>query len=77
METLTATTARRQIDQLIESVEQNHDTIQITGKATNAILIAESDWNVIQEILVPGMRASIKKALKTHRHFTRSRTLRS
>ena len=69
MKTLTATEAHKQIYQLLELVEKNHETIQITGKAANAILIAESDWNAIQETLylfaVPGMRASIKKGLKT------------
>ncbi len=69
MKTMTATEARKKIYQLLEFVEKNHETVQITGKAGDAILIAKSDWNAIQETLyllaVPGMRASIKKGLKT------------
>lgn len=68
MQTLTATQARKNIYQLLELLEKNHETVQITGKTTNAILITESDWNAIQETLyllsVPGMRESIKKGLK-------------
>ena len=69
MQTLTATEARKDIYRLLELVEKNHETVHITGKIANAILIAESDWNAIQETLyllsVPGMRESIRKGLKT------------
>lgn len=69
MKTLTATEARKNIYHLLALVEKNHETVQITGKVANAILIAESDWNAIQETLyllsVPGMRESIRKGLKT------------
>jgi len=40
----------------------------ITGKRNNAVLIAESDWQSIQETLfllsVPGVRKSIVQGLK-------------
>lgn len=69
MQSLTATQARKEIYRLIESLAQNHEAIQITGKTTNAILISESDWNAIQETLhllsIPGMGKSIKEGIKT------------
>lgn len=69
MKTLTATQARKDIYRIIESLGQSHEAIQITGKAGNAILISESDWNAIQETLyllsIPDIRATVKKGLKT------------
>ncbi len=68
MKTLTATQARKEIYRLMESLEQEHEIIQITGKSGNAFLISEADWNAIQETLyllsIPGMRSSIKKGMK-------------
>lgn len=69
MKNITATQARKDIYNLIEAVEANHEPIQINSKRSNAVLIAESDWRAIQETLyllsVPGMRESIQKGLKT------------
>ena len=43
--------------------------MRIAGKRNNAVLVAEDDWNAIQETLyllsVPGMRESIREGLKT------------
>ena len=69
MKTLTVSEARTKIYKLLDETAESHRPIQITGKRANAILIAEEDWNAIQETLylvsIPGMRESIKKGLKT------------
>ena len=69
MNSITATEARKQLYTLIDNIAESHHPIQITGKRSSAILISEEDWRAIQETLflqsIPGMRASIKKGLKT------------
>jgi antitoxin YefM len=69
MQTYTATQVRMNIYNLVAQTELNHEPLQITGKKNNAILIAESDWNAIQETLyllsVPGMGESILEGMKT------------
>jgi len=69
MKTITATTARSNLYQLIDETANIHEPIQITGKRANAILIAEDDWRAIQETLyllsIPGMRESIREGLAT------------
>jgi PHD/YefM family antitoxin component YafN of YafNO toxin-antitoxin module len=46
-----------------------HEPLLITGKRSNVIMVAEEDWNAIQETLhllsVPGMRESIQAGLAT------------
>lgn len=67
MHTIPATKARAQLYRLIDAA--GHEPVQITGKRGNAILVSESDWRSIQETLyllsVPGMRASVRRGLKT------------
>ena len=69
MTTLTATQARAQLYQLLDSTAKSHTPVQITGKRNNGILISEEDWRSIQETLyllsIPGMRESIRRGLKT------------
>ena len=69
MNSITATEARKQLYTLLDIVAESHHPIQITGKRSSAILISEEDWRAIQETLslqsIPGMKASIKKGLKT------------
>jgi len=69
MNSITATEARKQLYTLIDNIAESHHPIQITGKRSSAILISEEDWRAIQETLflqsISGMRASIKKGLKT------------
>ena len=69
MNSITATEARKQLYTLIDNIAESHHPIQITGKRSSAILISEEDWRAIQETLflqsIPGMKASIKKGLKT------------
>jgi prevent-host-death family protein len=69
MLTITATEARSKIYQLLDDASDSHEPIQITGKRSNAVLIAEEDWRSIQESLhllsIPGMRDSIREGLAT------------
>ena len=69
MTTITATEARKLLYKLLDDVSDSHEPIQITGKRSSAILIAEDDWRAVQETLylhaVPGMRESILAGLNT------------
>ena len=69
MQTVTATTARSMIYKLLDDASDSHEPIQITGKRSSAVLIAEDDWRAIQESLylvsIPGMRESIRSGLAT------------
>ncbi len=69
MTTLTATLARTKLYSLLDEVAHSHEPIQITGKRSNGVLIAEDDWRAIQETLfltsIPGMKDSIVKGMKT------------
>ena len=63
MTTLKVTEARANLYKLIDDTLVNHEPVVITGKRGNAVLLAEDDWNAINETLhllsVPGMRESI------------------
>ena len=69
MQTVTATTARSMIYKLLDDASDSHEPIQITGKRSSAVLVAEDDWRAIQESLylvsIPGMRESIRAGLAT------------
>ena len=69
MTTLNATEARSRLYALIDETSESHEPILITGKRGNAILLAEEDWNAINETLhllsIPGMRESIREGLET------------
>jgi antitoxin YefM len=69
MTTITATEARKILYKLLDQVADSHAPIQITGKRSNAVLIAEDDWRAVQETLylhaVPGMRESIIEGMAT------------
>jgi len=62
-----ATEARSKLYTLIDETTETHQPITITGKRGNAVLLAEEDWNAINESLhllsVPGMRESIREGL--------------
>ncbi len=64
MQTLTASEARANLYRLIDETAESHEPIVISGKRSNAVLLAAEDWSAIQETLfllaVPGMRESIK-----------------
>ena len=67
MSTLTASDARKTLYRLLDDTARDHEPILITGPRANAILIAEEDWNSIQETLfllgIPGMRESIRQGM--------------
>ncbi len=67
MTTLTASEARANLYRLMDEAAESHQPIVISGKRSNAVLIAEEDWTAIQETLfllsVPGMRESIKAGM--------------
>ena len=69
MTSLTASKARANLFKLLDRSHIVHEPIQITGKKGNAVLVAEEDWQAIQETLyllsVPGMRRSILKGMAT------------
>jgi prevent-host-death family protein len=69
MTTIKATEARAKLYRLIDQAVESHEPIQITGKRSNAILIAEEDWRAIQETIyllsIPGLRESIRRGLRT------------
>lgn len=64
MHTHTASEARANLYRLIDTAQQSHEPIMISGKRSSAVLISSEDWHAIQETLhllaVPGMRESIK-----------------
>jgi len=68
MTILNATDARSKLYTLIDETASTHEPIVITGKRTNAVLLAESDWKAINETLhllsIPGMRESIKAGME-------------
>lgn len=69
MTTLNATEARARFYKLIDEVSQVHEPVVITGKRSNAVLLAEEDWNAINETLyltsIPGVRESIIEGMAT------------
>jgi prevent-host-death family protein len=68
MAVLTASNARANLYRLIDQANESHEPVVISGKRNNAVLIAEEDWDSIQETLyltsVPGMRESIINGMK-------------
>ena len=69
MTTLDATEARSRLHNLIDETAQTHRPILIMGKRGNAVLLAEEDWNAINETLylvsIPGMRESIREGMES------------
>ena len=49
MTTLDATEAVSRLHNLIDEAAQTHRPIMITGKRGNAVLLAEEDWNAIND----------------------------
>ena len=69
MTTFTASQARAKLCKLLDEAAASHEPVQITGKRSKAVLVAEEDWRAIQETLyllsIPGMRESVRGGLKT------------
>ncbi|MDA7754865.1 type II toxin-antitoxin system Phd/YefM family antitoxin, partial [Pseudomonadales bacterium] len=51
MTTLNVTEARANLYKLIDDTTASHEPVVITGKRGNAVLLAEDDWNAINETL--------------------------
>ena len=68
MTTVNVTEARANLYKLIDDASVSHEPVVITGKRGNAVLLAEGDWNEINETLyllsVPGMRESIIEGMQ-------------
>lgn len=68
MKTITVTKARERLYKLLNEAAESHEPVQITGRHTNAVLVAEEDWRAVQETLhllsIPGMRESIREGLE-------------
>ena len=68
MATLNATEAKANLYKLIADTSVNHEPVIIIGKRGNAVLLAEDDWNAINETLhllsVPVMRESILEGMQ-------------
>jgi len=62
-ETVTATEAKNEIQNLIDETAESHRPILITTERHNAVLLSEEDWNALQETLhilsIPALRESI------------------
>jgi len=69
MSTITLAQAKSQLDHFVEESGRSHQPILITGNRHNAVLLAEADWNAIQETLyllsIPGMRKSLVEGMRT------------
>jgi antitoxin YefM len=69
MSMITATEAKSNLFRLLDELEVTHQPILIQGERSNAVLLAEADWQAINETLyllsVPGMRESILEGMNT------------
>jgi prevent-host-death family protein len=69
MSSINITNARKDLYKIVESVNESHEPIHITGKKSSAVLIGEDDWKSIEETLylssIQGMRESIIDGMKT------------
>ena len=66
--TVNVTEARTNLYKMIDYASVSHEPVFITGKRGNAVLLAEDDWNAINEtsylLSVPGMRESIIEGMQ-------------
>lgn len=66
---MSATKARADIFNLIEETAISHEPVVITSKRYNVVMVAQEDWNAIQETLhllsIPNMRESIIEGINT------------
>ena len=67
MITVSVNEASDKLPDLVENTIEKREPVLISGKKNNAVLMAESDWQAMNETLqllsVPGMRDAIKKGL--------------
>jgi antitoxin YefM len=66
---INSTTARNNFFKVMEEVIESHESVMITGKKGNVVMVSEEDWRSIQETLylcsIPGMRDKIMKGMAT------------
>ena len=66
---MNASEAQEKLYRLLDESAAGHEPVLITGPRASAVLVAEEDWNAIQETLyllsVPGMRESVAEGLAT------------
>ena len=69
MPVINSTTARNNFFKVMEEVINSHESVIITGKKGNVVMISEEDWSSIQETLylcsIPGMREKIIEGIAT------------
>lgn len=69
MHIVTENEARAELPYLIDEAARTHEPITITSASHSAVLVAQGDWEAIQETLhllaIPSMRESIHEGLKT------------
>ena len=67
MITVSVKEASDKLPDLVENTIEKREPVLISGKKNNAVLMAESDWQAMNETLqllsMPGMRDAIKKGL--------------
>jgi len=65
--TVSVKEASDKLPDLVENTIEKREPVLISGENNNAVLMAESDWQAMNETLhllsVPGMRDAIKKGL--------------
>ena len=69
MHSLSVSQARADLYRLVDDVSSSHQPTQITGKRASAVLVAQEDWEAVQETMhllsIRGMRESIVEGLET------------
>jgi len=69
MKSLTATRARANLFKILDETGASHQPVKITGRRYNGVLVAEDDFQALQETVyllnVPGMTESLLKARRT------------
>ena len=74
MITVSVKEASDKLPDLVENTIEKREPVLISGKNNNAVLMAESDWQAMNETIyllsVPGMRAAIKKDLSENLEST-------
>ena len=74
MITVSIKEASDKLPDLVENTITKRELVLISGKNNNAVLMAESDWQAMNETIyllsVPGMRDAIKKDLSENLEST-------
>ena len=74
MITVSVKEASDKLPDLVENTIEELEPVLVSGKKNNAVLMAESDWQAMNETLqllsVPGMRDAIKNGLSENLEST-------